>query len=662
MSMPEPMNELQEVEPRLGIKSSLPNAKSTVALAVLLWESGDTPAEAAYSKPGENNNIVIADDAAASLVQKLEPICSSNNISDVQLISKVNENQLFKSQLEALQVAFELVWKLAKIEFDQPGRSYAAERQGGLRYTKRLIYTTNMDIIHGLFASNFIEYASLMLKWLGFNIDVPQQFENSFTAVLNTFVEHCLFKAVYAGQDLVFIQNGVYAALLSTPGEPVNVSGSGETKGTLRVLKSLLADGMNPYLRYSNGNVTSGTEQEALLRYHKRVDTMLKLNGPRVIYRDRKINEETESENQDERSAVQTLENERQAGGINVLLYGVPGSGKSWVIEHEYCSPEDAVERIVFHPDYTNSDFVGQILPDINEDGAVVYRFKPGPFTTALVSAFWHPAQKHVLVIEELNRGNAAAIFGEVFQLLDRSKTVLVDHGITMPPGTSEYGITNRLMAACIYGDPERKVRIPSNLSIISTMNTSDQNVFALDTAFQRRWIMRLIENTFDSVRESLAEAEILDTGVTWKSFCTAVNQVIIASSLRTAVAEDKQLGVYFIQEEDIRNIEITPTEGVSLEAECRSLRSRENNRNITPDEKLRLKEIEKYLNQVRRFPEKVIKYLWDDAVRFDRQSLFDVSQFDSLEDVIHKFIYAEGRERLTVFNQNVVAVLCPEQ
>ena len=74
-------------------------------------------------------------------------------------------------------------------------------------------------------------------------------------------------------------------------------------------------------------------------------------------------------------------------------------------------------------------------------------------------------------------------------------------------------------MATVIYGDGGHKVRIPSNLSVIGTMNTSDQNVFTLDTAFQRRWNMRLIENTFENVRPSLANAKILDTEVTWETF-----------------------------------------------------------------------------------------------------------------------------------------------
>lgn len=90
--------------------------------------------------------------------------------------------------------------------------------------------------------------------------------------------------------------------------------------------------------------------------------------------------------------------------GCNVLLYGVPGSGKSWTIEHEYCKPESKVERLVFHPDYTYSDFIGQILPNVAEDGQVSYKFTPGPFTNILRDAYLNPADEYILIIEEMHQ------------------------------------------------------------------------------------------------------------------------------------------------------------------------------------------------------------------------------------------------------------------
>ena len=349
------------------------------------------------------------------------------------------------------------------------------------------------------------------------------------------------------------------------------------------------------------------------------------------------------------------------SGGSNIILYGVPGSGKSWTIEHEYCHEDSIVERVVFHPDYTNADFVGQILPVVDADKQVSYEFTPGPFTSIVREAYMNPTREYILIIEEMNRGNAAAIFGDVFQLLDRSTEPKTEDGATYPIGTSEYGITNKNMAEYIYGDASHKVRIPSNLSIIGTMNTSDQNVYTLDTAFQRRWNMRLIGNDFRKVRSTLANAEILDTGVTWKTFCETINNIIVANKAKMASAEDKRLGVYFIHESDlVLNEKTIPSEGYASlfdEYEDLSLKEEMNN-SMTEEEIERLAYIREVLIQSRKFPEKVIKYLWDDAFKFNLEALFDTEQYQSLEKVIRDFIYSAGQGRFKIFKKTVQELL----
>lgn len=365
----------------------------------------------------------------------------------------------------------------------------------------------------------------------------------------------------------------------------------------------------------------------------------------------------------DDRENVNYDKVDRTPGGTNILLYGVPGSGKSWTIEHEYCNEDSIVDRLVFHPDYTNSDFVGQILPVVDEDKQVTYEFTPGPFTTILSNAYRNPMSKYILIIEEINRGNAPAIFGEVFQLLDR-KVNMQEGDDGFPVGTSEYGITHKHMSEFIYGKPSHKVRIPSNLSIIGTMNTSDQNVFTLDTAFQRRWQMRLIENNFDNVRPSLANAEILDTDVTWKRFCETVNTIIVGNKAKMASAEDKRLGVYFVHENDLTFDQIAlPSEGhATLLVEYNSLLGSERLGTITAEQKSRLKEIREAVMHNRLFPEKVIKYLWDDAFKFNPEALFDTERFQSLEDVIRAFVYtSKGKDRFNILKPTVRQLLYPD-
>ena len=315
----------------------------------------------------------------------------------------------------------------------------------------------------------------------------------------------------------------------------------------------------------------------------------------------------------------------RVTTGENILLYGVPGSGKSWTIQHEYCDDEKCMERLVFHPDYMYSDFVGQILPVVKKDNEgkekVRYEFKAGPFTKILKRAYNDPQKSYYLVIEEINRGNAPAIFGEIFQLLDR----MDEDKDGFKKGTSEYGITNENIALEVYGDPDIKVRIPANLSILGTMNTSDQNVFTLDTAFQRRWIMRMIKNSF--VKHKYANNPILDTSVSWKQFCEAINEEILRRNNVTS-SEDKRLGAYFVSADDL--VYVKTQDGVSE------------------------KQIIDAEHKNARFAEKVIKSLWDDAFKFSHPDTFDTRRYKSLEMVIDAFNTSTGDERFKVYHENL--------
>lgn len=293
----------------------------------------------------------------------------------------------------------------------------------------------------------------------------------------------------------------------------------------------------------------------------------------------------------------------RLTGGENILLYGVPGVGKSHEIRRSYCDDPDRMERVVFHPDYTYSDFVGQILPCLKGE-ELKYEFTPGPFTDALKKAWDRPGERIFLVIEEINRGNAPAIFGELFQLLDRKTP---EGGY--PPektGESEYAVTSYDIAEKVYGNRGRKVRIPSNMWILATMNTADQNVFPLDTAFQRRWGMRHIRN--DIIGAGHAHERIQGSEIEWGAFAMTVNELVTDMGRDMASSEDKRLGAYFVRRSELA---------------------------------------------ADRFPQKVLKYLWDDAFRMDRYTLFQ-ERFRSLEDVMEAYAEAEQDRLEVVLRQEV--------
>lgn len=300
------------------------------------------------------------------------------------------------------------------------------------------------------------------------------------------------------------------------------------------------------------------------------------------------------------------LHNETTKGIIpssNILLYGVPGCGKSHKVEEEYESKittEKNKIRVVFHPDYTYSDFVGQLLPVLKEvenaqgvkEEKLQYEFVLGPFTQILKTAYAEPDQQCLLIIEELNRGNAPAIFGEIFQLLDRNDD-----------GKSKYSIYNRDISMALYEKPLEPIKLSSNLTIVATMNTSDQNVFTMDTAFQRRWQMKHIPNRFTG--ESLDKKTINhvtkhlpNSEISWGAFAQTVNKKMHTANLGFGGTEDKSLGVYFATDNDLDDAE--------------------------------------------RFAEKVLKYLWDDAFKLGRKELFnDCSQ--GLSAVIEAYEDAKG-------------------
>ena len=306
-------------------------------------------------------------------------------------------------------------------------------------------------------------------------------------------------------------------------------------------------------------------------------------------------------------------ENETTKGIIpssNILLYGVPGCGKSHKVEEEYESKittEKNKIRVVFHPDYTYSDFVGQLLPVLKEvenaqgvkEEKLQYEFVLGPFTQILKTAYAEPDQQCLLIIEELNRGNAPAIFGEIFQLLDRNDD-----------GKSKYSIYNRDISMALYDEPNKSIKLPPNLTIVATMNTSDQNVFTMDTAFQRRWEMKHIPNKFDKDDQTTAHSnkKLPNSEISWGAFAQTVNKKMHTANLGFGGTEDKSLGVYFATDNDLDDAE--------------------------------------------RFAEKVLKYLWDDAFKLGRKELFnDCSQ--GLSAVIEAYEDAKG--------DPLKAVLVPE-
>lgn len=293
----------------------------------------------------------------------------------------------------------------------------------------------------------------------------------------------------------------------------------------------------------------------------------------------------------------------------NRIVFGAPGTGKSFGLkincEDLMNGTEGTYERVTFHPDYTYSQFVGTYKPVMDADGTSIrYDFVPGPFMRVYVEAIksgrTDTPQPHLLLIEEINRAKVAAVFGDVFQLLDRDDD-----------GVSEYEIQasediRRYLAKELGGVPDnyKKIRIPNNMFIWATMNSADQGVFPMDTAFKRRWNFEYL-GINENEEEIIGIGKIVLPGETEAVEWNTVRRVIndrMASEYR--INEDKLMGPFFLAKKVIA--------------------SDENGMIIEPD---------KFMEA---FKSKVIMYLYEDAVKQRKHDFFngcDSSKYSSVCD-----------------------------
>lgn len=237
---------------------------------------------------------------------------------------------------------------------------------------------------------------------------------------------------------------------------------------------------------------------------------------------------------------------ERQIGGSNRIIYGAPGTGKSHSIEQNI--DENFIVRTVFHPETQYSDFLGCLKP-VMEDDRVAYRFRPGAFTEALIKAVNDPSNIYSFVIEEINRAPAAAVFGEIFQLLDRK-----------PDGSSCYKIDisdpdllSYLNTHCGSYFSDGKLSIPSNLSLVATMNSSDQAVMPLDTAFKRRWSFEYVELSFHKAPSQVLALQTSE-GVFKISWANFADKVLNNMLKEFRVPEDRMIGPFFLSQTELKD------------------------------------------------------------------------------------------------------------
>jgi hypothetical protein len=696
MIRPESAPVYEQVDLKLGIKSSLPSVKPTLALLFLMWREMGRPSELEYAT-AQGDAIVLRTDIEEALYQRLHEI--SDGVTLEQFRDKTNNNLMFKAQLEALLVAFELVWKVAKIRFSD-GRPNSAERTGGSRFPKKVWFTLNMDLLDAVCGDD-ADYLKVFFSWLGFDLNADNEKERNIIRFLTIISESAYYKLIDNDADVVFNLESVYKAVLSHT-DAVDISGDKEAKGSLRILKSALAENLISNISVHNNAVTA-IDAAALRHYADRVAVFHQLE-PKVylttpttettIDFDALRQEWMDKDNQEfilscldfmkthglfTDKSLETLQDKEQCAvlfhhnslnGIllcvnpnqpddeqrkdangnaryysekyiiaengyfvssewrpdredarkplidwifalmqeikfntgyqsefprNRILFGAPGTGKSFTLNHEkdlLLADGGEYERVTFHPDYSYANFVGTYKPvpckDSDGKDVITYSYVPGPFMRTCVKALQNSRtddpKPFLLVIEEINRANVAAVFGDIFQLLDRGDDEVSEYPIQASEDIKKY------LAEELGGNPDdyAEIRIPDNMFIWATMNSADQGVFPMDTAFKRRWDFTYL-GIDDSEAGIVGKKVILGQGdyrriVEWNALRKAINNELLTYK----VNEDKLMGPYFISKKNLPEGEM-----------------------IDPAVFARI------------FKNKVIMYLFDDAAKQKRITLF---------------------------------------
>lgn len=252
---------------------------------------------------------------------------------------------------------------------------------------------------------------------------------------------------------------------------------------------------------------------------------------------------------------IEFLETDQHCATQNLIYFGAPGTGKSYKLNETLMAFDDRYERVTFYSDYLHAQFVGSLRPSMESDpdapgrDRLVYRFTPGPFAQVLVRALNDPRQEYALVIEEINRADAASVFGDLFQLLDRNSEGFSEYSITASTDFTDYLLKKlnddgkRHLSKLTKQNVENlplgtalRIAIPANMSLLATMNSADQGVYPLDTAFKRRWDFMYVS----------IDDEQQQTDRKWDEQRQKINHLLLN---KAHVNEDKLIGPFFIKQ-----------------------------------------------------------------------------------------------------------------
>lgn len=527
-----------------GIKSSLGNLRKVVSLTYLL-----------YLANKKKSSIVYAESKDGKIVLKQEyKSFIQHYLNNSEVIEKIDDNPLLTSQIESLYVGLTLMFAFGRISFENTSLSMTKERTGGIRYPKKIDFASNIMTLDLMLNSDSEEAVKVtLLAWLQ-DKQLDNKIEQRISIFLNICIENNLFKLRHGEDDLYFQTEGIYKSLIT--GNEVSLE-SDEIVGPTRILNSMLRENLVPWLNFKKSLVTINADNDFNVKeYSDIISTSLSI-------RDIKVDNNVESAPKEE-----DTDNDDKQLPLQQITYGAPGTGKSHGIKKETAGK--SVIRTTFHPDSDYSTFVGAYKPtsvevpvmtiigkeqipvvNANPEKKIVYEFVPQAFLKAYTGAWKNQDEPFFLIIEEINRGNCAQIFGDLFQLLDRNdETGLSDYPISPDEDIQKFLLTDKKYGFAALTDAQKAaipievqsgelMILPKNLHIWATMNTSDQSLFPIDSAFKRRWDWQYMP-----ISDGKKGWQIAVNGkcYDWWQFLQKMNDKIGS----TTNSEDKKLGYFF--------------------------------------------------------------------------------------------------------------------
>ena len=489
---PQQLRPREELNLRLGIKSSLSQLRSVVASLYIIYIANNKQPNVVYSKQQTQNGREV--------IKLSEELLQSINAkyTNASFANLVESSPLFTSQLESLQVGIELFFHLGKVDFTA---SNLSERTGTNRYQKKIAFATNMMLVDLLLSSySDVEVNSLLLSWLD-NREVNSNVEDKLCLMLNTFTEETQYKIRDTKEsEIIFNQEGVYSAIFAS--NEVSSNDTKEPVGPFRVYKSFLSSGMHPFIIENRQTIhlKGNTNQDELKRYSEMVNTTLSLIPRRSI-----VTQEITVDNHiDDSETTQPPQNTDSIpehfrpfltairSKPFLLLAGISGTGKSRIVrelaracwdsdneEYKAQKPKN-FEMIQVKPNWHDStELIGYVS---RASGAP--EFVAGDFLKFVVKAWEDTKTPYFLCLDEMNLAPVEQYFAEYLSVIE-SRKFNGKEVVTDPILKKEAQEWYHNLVCTLTEDSDLQqqflqsgISIPKNLIVIGTVNM-DETTFA---------------------------------------------------------------------------------------------------------------------------------------------------------------------------------------